>query len=116
MSLQYGRYLQIGKMVCDARRRSYEIHENSKTDRRMSKLIILTVEELSEILESFFNRILKELNLKEETFWTVSAAAKKMNISPTTLRKKIDNGLLELSGNGKLAESEINRYLKTKNK
>ena len=46
--------------------------------------------------------------------YTVNAIAKKLGISHSTVKSIIRNGLLKTTADGRIAESELNNYLKNK--
>jgi hypothetical protein len=78
----------------------------------METLIITSKKDLEEIVGNVFKNILADQRKDQiERILTVNKAAKLLRCAHATLRNKINQGIVKTLPDGRIAESEINRFL-----
>jgi predicted RNA-binding protein with RPS1 domain len=82
----------------------------------MEKLIVIAKDELIETIDLSIKKALyeydkqKKRNEPEKTF-TINQVSKKLGMSFSTVKKRIDEGIIKTAKDGRIPESSINEYL-----
>jgi len=82
----------------------------------MGKLVVIEKEELIQTINSSVLKALSEFdkqrnrNNSDETF-TVNQVAKKLGMSHSTVKKRINQGYIKTSKDGRISERSIQEYL-----
>ncbi|HAF30553.1 MAG TPA: hypothetical protein DCG75_16035 [Bacteroidales bacterium] len=83
----------------------------------MQKLVLLTEEELKDAVSSSIKLALYEFekNRKEkepEKTYTINQVAKKLGMSFSTAKKRIEEGYIKAAKDGRIPQSSITNYLR----
>lgn len=75
-------------------------------------VIVTTESQLEEIVERVMRRIQQENNQgKPELIYTVNQVAKRLHLSHSTVKNRIQSGMIKTTLDGRIPESAINEYL-----
>lgn len=80
----------------------------------MSKLIVMTADELTEVVkESVKTAIKSVLNEKEEgvKLYTINEVAKLLKKAHLTVKRLVSEGKLKTTKDGRITQLELNRFL-----
>ena len=75
--------------------------------------IITTKNELKEVLSECISEHQKKVDSERPMkIYTINQVAKKLGMSHSTIKKKINQGLIKATADNRILGSEINNYLK----
>ncbi len=77
------------------------------------EIIVTTEEKLKSIVRNELKE--HEMELKKTTiqkFYTINKAAKKLGMSFSTVKKRIAQGMIKTTQDGRISENSLNEYLK----
>lgn len=82
----------------------------------MQKFIILTEDELKETVSSSIKLALSEFEKikkreEPEKVFTINQVAKKLGMSHSTVKKRIQEGIIKSSKDGRIPQSSLTEYL-----
>jgi DNA-directed RNA polymerase specialized sigma subunit len=77
-----------------------------------SQIIIITPDELKDIIHESIQSALDALESKNEKTYTINAVAKHLGRSHETVSKLVKSGVLKTTPDGRILQSSVRNYLK----
>jgi hypothetical protein len=77
----------------------------------MNKIVVITTEELKDLIQEAINKALDAREPKNERTYTINQVAKMLNRSHRTIKSLTEAGVFKTTPDGKIFQSSIDHYL-----